>query len=485
MCFAVFLGLSDTQGKCTQALGRLNRTIPVPTKRILHIQQRLRLLYKLRARNDSFCIVLAGLSVFTVWLQFRAIWRSSAKYHRDLPLQSPGEAYAALLLLITLILLHQVHYRYCIKMEIMALRNQISLDCCYSLWRSPRLLLFPFITELLLCGVFLPPFVHDQLHFNEPRYALPQTSSQEVPSCPTPLAMTADKQACELHYSYPLEIVNMIVMVRLYWFARIIRNQLMKQVIADKSTMISPVMFTAKYMPADSLWWSFRISFALRPAKVFLSLFVTLWMSTAAAVSIFERPFPSKLSGEDHALWLSLVTMAGVGYGDSYPITMGGRIVIVLGAVFGGLAFISLMTSEFLSSLKGTKREHAVLSALDSMKWERSLRVSAARLIHAAWALHQGPVSVISKQRNKRSKERELLKAAHQFKLCRKQKPMQSTNNSHLLQRSELSTIYLREMDGWMSLRQVQTAAQLDALEQQLSSMTTSLQSWGVNLCKS
>ncbi|KAL3656511.1 hypothetical protein V7S43_018657 [Phytophthora oleae] len=474
MCFAVFLGLSGAAEGRIKALSRMNRFVPATAKRDLRALQRLRILHKLRARSDSFCIGLAVFSVLTVWLQFRAIWHSSAKYHRDLPLQAPGEAYAALLLLITLVLLHQVHYRYCVKLEIMVLRNQLPPDSRYSLWRSPRLLLLPFLVELLLCGLFLPPLIHGHVYLDEERYSLPKATLEVLPACPKPLTMTISNQACDLQYSYPLEIVNMVVLLRLYWFARVIRNQLSKQLIADKTTA-RPAIFSMKEVSADSLWWSFRISFALRPSKVLFTLFATLWVSTAAAVSIFERPFPSRLDGEDHALWLTLVTMTGVGYGDAYSITIGGRIAIVLGAVVGGLAFMSLMTSEFLDSLKGTKREHAVLSAMDRLKWERFLRVCGAQLIQAVWLYHRAEANG-TKQQGKEKLDRRLLKAVQQFKLCRKRKPMQSTNASYVLQKSGLSTFYSREVETWMVSRQAEIAAQLDSLEQQMCGLETSLQ---------
>jgi hypothetical protein len=468
MCFAVFLGLPDTQEERSKAIGKLDRGISATTKHVLKTQQRLRTLYKLRTRSDSFCIALAGLSVLTVWLQFRAIWRSSEKYHRDLPLQSPGETCAALLLIVTLILLHQVHYRYCVKMEIMALRNQIPPDCRHSLWKSPRLLLLPFLSELLLCGICLPPLLHGRVYLDEERFSLPRATLEVIPACPRPLTMTNTKQACELQYSYPLEIVNMVVLVRLYWFVRVVRNQLLKQLTADKFTAVGPTTITGKDAPLDSLWWTFRIWFALKPTKVLLTLFVTLWVSTAAAVSIFERPFPSKLDGEDHALWLTLVTMTGVGYGDAYPITSGGRIAIVLGAVVGGLAFLSLMTSEFLDSLKGTKREHAVLSAMDRINWQRALRASGAELIRAAWQR-------CASRSRKRAADRVLLKAAYQFKLCRKRKPMHPSNSSRGFEKSVLSAFCLQEVKGRVALAQGDTAAHLDALEKHMDRLDRAL----------
>ncbi|KAE8913524.1 hypothetical protein PF003_g2993 [Phytophthora fragariae] len=242
-----------------------------------------------------------------------------------------------------------------------------------------------------------------------------------------------------------------------------VRNQLSKRVVAM-------TMSSRKDVPVDSLWWSFRVSFALRPLKVLLTLFVTLWVSTAAAVSIFERPFPSKLDGEDHALWLTLVTMTGVGYGDAYPITTGGRVAIVLGAVFGGLAFISLMTSEFLDSLKGTKQEHAVLSAMDSLKWERTVRAFAAQLIQAAWGLHNSKPN----QRNKLS--RRVTKAAHQFKRCRKRPPMHAGKASHALQINGLPDLVSNQVESWRVSRQVESNAVLDSLEHQVHKLENSLQ---------
>ncbi|ETO65362.1 hypothetical protein, variant [Phytophthora nicotianae P1976] len=478
MCFAVFLGLSDAHEGHVKTLARLNASVSATTKRDVNNLQRLQTLYKLRARTDSFCIGLAGLSTLTVWLQFRAIWRSSAKHHRDLPTQAPGETYGALLLLITLVLLHQIHYRYCIKMEIMVLRNQIPSDSRYSLLTSPRLLFLPFLAELLLCGIFLPPLVHGRVYLDEERYSLPRATLAVVPACPSPLTMTTSKQSCDLQYSYPLEVMNMIVLVRLYWFARVIRNQLLKQLIKGNTTTVGSITLNGKEAPADSLWWSFRISFALQPSKVLLTLFVSLWATTTVAVSAFERPFPSKLDGEDHALWLTLVTMTGVGYGDAYPITLGGRVAVVLGAVIGGLAFISLMTSEFLDSVKGTKREHAVLSALDKMKWESALRLCAAKLIQAAWLQHQIVNSKChsTKRRSQETVVREMLKAAHHFKRCRKRKPMQSASASHILQNNGLSSFYSREVENWMTSRWTETTTQIASLEQQMNTIESSLQ---------
>ncbi|RLN87066.1 hypothetical protein BBJ28_00024634 [Nothophytophthora sp. Chile5] len=485
MCFAVYLGEPTTQEERVKRVASLNASLPSKTKCLLNKQRRLRALYKLRARSDSFCIALAALSVLIVWLQFRAIWRSRAKDDHSLPLQSPGETHAALLLLITLVLLYQVHHRYRLKMEIMALRNEIPPECRFALWRSPRLLLLPFLIELLLCGLFLPPLVHGRVYLQEKRYALPKMSLAVVPACPSPLTMTSTNRTCELQYSYPLEIVNMVVLVRLYWFARVVRNQLLKQIVSEKSFVASGTLLTSSHVPVDSLWWSFCVYFALRPAQFLLTLFLVLWVGTAAAVSIFERPFPSKLDGEDHSLWLTLVTMTTVGYGDAYPITANGRVAIVLGAVLGGLAFVSLMTSEFLESLKGSKREHTVVATLDNMQWERSVRSLGAALICAAWKRHHhyrlgqersNGMASSSTRRGGRRFDKQLVSAAHHFKVCRKRKPKQSTQSLHNLQTSALSEWHSHELNRWMTATRAETLSNIEALEHQMGILESSVQ---------
>lgn len=468
MCYSVFLGLSSAKEEQADAVARLNVKLPLTTKRSLNTQRRLRTLYKLRARSDSFCIGLAMLSVITVWMQFRAIWRSSLKYQQDVPLQSPGETYAALLLLITFVMLHQLHHRYYLKMEILALRNQIPPDYRRGLWQSPRLLLLPFLAEVLLCGIFLPPMIHGRVHLNEERYALPRGSLSVVPACPEHLKVSPTNRECDLQYSYPLEIVNMVVLVRLYWFARVVRNQLLRQVTTIPIATGIPLIH-AQDVPIESLGWSFRISFALRPAKMLLTLFALLWVSTAAAVSIFERPFPSKLDGEDHALWLTLVTMTGVGYGDTYPITSSGRAAIVLGAVIGGLGFISLMTSEFLETIKGGKRESTILKALESLRWERDVRNAAQRLICIAWREHRR----LHIDRKKPTLDKVLRKAAQLFKRCRKQRPNHTTGAFHL-QTGEASTTLSCD---WMRQRHAETLANLDKLEGYVDGITKSINS--------
>ena len=70
---------------------------------------------------------------------------------------------------------------------------------------------------------------------------------------------------------------------------------------------------------------------ALSEAKEEFTLFffttLILLFISAAGIYYFEHPVqPEAFSSILHSLWWAIVTLTTVGYGDVYPITLGGRI---------------------------------------------------------------------------------------------------------------------------------------------------------------
>lgn len=498
MRFSAFLGVSQLQrdnphhNGAHADLSTIHAHLSKQTKQTLAKQTRLRELYALRSRIDNFCITLAAVSVIAVVLQFRSIWRSQslvdAQQDADgnhstdsdifLPLQFPGEAYGVLLFAVTCALLWQLYQRYVVKMQLMVLRNEIPRECGAALWRSPKLLLGPFLVELLMCGFCLPPFVHADINLQETRYSLPRLSTSVLTTCPSRMAMTdATNQACDLKYRYPLEIVNMAVLVRLYWFVRIIRNQLLRKVVAEHIMIVSGVF---QDVPMDSLRWSFKVAFRLAPGKLLLSLFLFFWAGTASAVSIFERPFPSLLDNEEHSLWLTIVTMSSVGYGDAYPMTAYGRVSIFLGAVVGGSFLVSLMTSVFLDAVKGSKAEHKVVATMERVTWHKQMWTTGAVLVSSAWKRYQLRKKNAENERSamkaSRRADRRLFSIAHQFKILRKQKPKETYDSMEALKMNAMAHWRAHELSAWMTEIHDDTHTHLDMLEQQLGSIEQSLQ---------
>ena len=56
-----------------------------------------------------------------------------------------------------------------------------------------------------------------------------------------------------------------------------------------------------------------------------------------------------------HCIWWSIVTLTTVGYGDAYPITVGGRIFTTIVLVLD-IGIIAVPTGLFASALTKTRR---------------------------------------------------------------------------------------------------------------------------------
>jgi drug/metabolite transporter superfamily protein YnfA len=104
----------------------------------------------------------------------------------------------------------------------------------------------------------------------------------------------------------------------------------------------------------------------------------------AYSIWVFERESHTQDLGLPDSLWLLLVTMTTVGYGDVTPENHFGRMFAVIGAVTGvlGTAFLVAFVSE---RLRLTKAEEKVVSLMSKDRLRRVLKECAARAIQASW----------------------------------------------------------------------------------------------------
>lgn len=87
--------------------------------------------------------------------------------------------------------------------------------------------------------------------------------------------------------------------------------------------------------------------------EIVLFLFITLLLLYFSAVGIyyFERDAqPEAFASVFHSLWWAAVTLTTVGYGDVYPITLGGRI-FTFGVLLIGLGIVSVPAGLVASAL--------------------------------------------------------------------------------------------------------------------------------------
>ncbi|MEM1186856.1 MAG: ion transporter [Planctomycetota bacterium] len=98
-----------------------------------------------------------------------------------------------------------------------------------------------------------------------------------------------------------------------------------------------------------------RVNIALRLAREELVLFgaVTLVVLFLAAVGIYEfehQAQPEVFASIFHSLWWAVVTLTTVGYGDAYPVTVGGR-AFTLVVLLVGLGIVSIPPGLIASAL--------------------------------------------------------------------------------------------------------------------------------------
>jgi voltage-gated potassium channel len=102
----------------------------------------------------------------------------------------------------------------------------------------------------------------------------------------------------------------------------------------------------------------FRRAFASVKEELVVYFVATGFMLFLAATGIYYfegHVQPKEFGSVFHCLWWSVVTLTTVGYGDVYPITLGGRIftALVLAIGLGVVAVPSGLMASALTTIKG------------------------------------------------------------------------------------------------------------------------------------
>lgn len=109
----------------------------------------------------------------------------------------------------------------------------------------------------------------------------------------------------------------------------------------------------------------FRRAYLIAREELLVFLLVTVLLLYLSAVGIyyFERMAqPEHFQSVFHALWWSVATLTTVGYGDVYPITIGGRIFTFF-VLMLGLGIVALPAGLVASALAKARAEQDQLDA--------------------------------------------------------------------------------------------------------------------------
>jgi hypothetical protein len=90
----------------------------------------------------------------------------------------------------------------------------------------------------------------------------------------------------------------------------------------------------------------------------------------------------------EQSLWCTIVTMATVGYGDIYPVSLPGRVIITLGGIAGGTLTGGLVTTVFVDFAILSENEQRVVHVLESRAYIARMRIASANVINAACRYH-------------------------------------------------------------------------------------------------
>lgn len=112
-----------------------------------------------------------------------------------------------------------------------------------------------------------------------------------------------------------------------------------------------PAMFTFMWGRLTGMGWWRR--FHVRAAMIGLVLTLLVVVGSSALIVPLEAGAPNAtITSFPLALWWAVETATTVGYGDMYPVTLGGRIIATLVMVVGITAF-SLVTAAIATWFVG------------------------------------------------------------------------------------------------------------------------------------
>lgn len=97
----------------------------------------------------------------------------------------------------------------------------------------------------------------------------------------------------------------------------------------------------------------YKEAFALIKTEIAIFFSAALFMLYVSSVGIYyfeNSAQPELFSSVFHCMWWAIVTLTTIGYGDMYPVTVGGKIFTSI-IVLIGLGFVAVPTGLFASAL--------------------------------------------------------------------------------------------------------------------------------------
>lgn len=103
------------------------------------------------------------------------------------------------------------------------------------------------------------------------------------------------------------------------------------------------------------------------------------------AIRVSEAPLSRKDSYMDHSdftscCWEAILTMTTVGYGDFYPRTLGGRIIILFCSLYG-VTIVSLIVVTLTNLLELNTQELKAFTLLEKLAAKSDIQEEATKMV--------------------------------------------------------------------------------------------------------
>jgi len=174
------------------------------------------------------------------------------------------------------------------------------------------------------------------------------------------------------------EVLTVLSLLKLFFFMRTFVyftrfNDPRAQRVCQMNGCKATTLFAVKSIVQES------------PYTLISIMFVLTAFSAAYALQVFERPLRQAQAMEDptktdsleldsywNSLWLTVVTMTTVGYGDLYPKTIGGRLIGMIVCIWG-IFITSFFTVTLTNFLTFTPSQNKAFLLLQRLFWKELL----------------------------------------------------------------------------------------------------------------
>ncbi|GLE03479.1 hypothetical protein PINS_up012381 [Pythium insidiosum] len=309
---------------------------------------RVRRLTERCGRAENLMALLALLSVAVVMVESELLWSEvyASSTTARLVLKTVLSVVTAALLLALLV-------RYMLLCELHVETSRLPPHTKF-FHRSSRLLGW-FLLETVVCAFHIPAFV------------------------PRSIRLIAHSHVDQL---------DALVLLRVYLLSRLLRN------VAGVQSFSQHVHVVHSFHRVDvaSVWFTIKFLFQRRPLLFTCVALGLDWLLTSIALNFLERGVNDRLMNANDAVWLTIVTMTSVGYGEIAPETLGGKLAISLGAIAGGTILLCLLRVVLINALLISPQETLVLDVVRFHEYMRQRKQLAAVLVQRSvrlWRLRR------------------------------------------------------------------------------------------------